>query len=319
MARYVKDYCINVSFDVVFQAVQQYLVSEGYEYIHYEGENVFKKGKGVWNGPSFYKLVFANGMVHLEAWMKYALLPGVYVGELGTDGFVGALAKGPFKKRLEQIEIIIVQTGGISMGQPMKAVTQTSAQSSPMQPQNSAFCTNCGAALEKGSAFCTNCGTPVCTMPSANGHQFAENNAYGSQPFTVTQETGLPTPPTNVLVDKKEYRSKYVRSFNKDIRNIAILCYVCVVATVVASFVMNNLYGLIDAALLAAFSVGLHLGKNKVFAYLILALSVFECIVAYVTGGSIGPYWWLCAGIWAVTTFEKADKQYKQYKNSFSQ
>ncbi len=34
------------------------------------------------------------------------------------------------------------------------------------QEEASAFCTNCGAAIEGGSAFCTSCGTPVAQEPA---------------------------------------------------------------------------------------------------------------------------------------------------------
>lgn len=38
----------------------------------------------------------------LEAWIKFAILPGVYVGEMGTKGFVGALPKQLLKERVDK-------------------------------------------------------------------------------------------------------------------------------------------------------------------------------------------------------------------------
>ena len=43
-----------------------------------------------------------DGSYVLEAWIKFAILPGVYVGEMGTKGFVGALPKQLLKERVDK-------------------------------------------------------------------------------------------------------------------------------------------------------------------------------------------------------------------------
>lgn len=115
MARYINDFQLSAPPDMIFNAIHSYLTSEGYTYMQYDNENVFKKGMGIMCGPSFIKVSFAPNAVRLEAWMKYALLPGVYVGEIGLTGFVGAAVKGPLKNRVAQIESMIRQYGGIPM------------------------------------------------------------------------------------------------------------------------------------------------------------------------------------------------------------
>ncbi len=163
MARYCNDFLLNESPDSVFHAVQQYLLSEGYEYTQYENEPVFKKGKGVWTGPTFFKLSFYEGGVRLEAWMKYALLPGVYVGELGATGFVGAAAKGPLKRRIAQIETILSQYVHAQNPQPQaQPNAPTAAPSATVGVLPGAkHCTACGAALASDASFCTSCGQAV--------------------------------------------------------------------------------------------------------------------------------------------------------------
>ena len=42
-----------------------------------------------------------------EAWMKFALFPGVFVGELGMIGFVGFAVKGTMKNAVHQIESML--------------------------------------------------------------------------------------------------------------------------------------------------------------------------------------------------------------------
>ena len=153
MARYRKDFPLTISPDAIFQTVYQYLIFEGYEYLQYDHENVFKKGMGLMTGPTFLKLSFSEHTVRLEAWMKYALLPGVYVGEIGLTGFVGAAVKGPLKRRVAQIEAILTNDASNS-------AAAYEAQTTPDQPEYF-FCTNCGTKLPQGTAFCPNCGQKI--------------------------------------------------------------------------------------------------------------------------------------------------------------
>lgn len=48
MARYIRDFHISVNPQSIHSQINQYLQSEEYEYIQYDGENVFKKGQGIW-------------------------------------------------------------------------------------------------------------------------------------------------------------------------------------------------------------------------------------------------------------------------------
>jgi len=45
--------------------------------------------------------------VKLEAWIKFALLPGIYLGEIGIKGVMGAIPKRKLRHRVEEIEKII--------------------------------------------------------------------------------------------------------------------------------------------------------------------------------------------------------------------
>lgn len=126
--RYVKDFEIVGDKQAVFNEVSKYLVSEGYEYREFEGEKVFKKGKGLMTGPTFIRLSCSGDLVRLEAWMKMAILPGVYVGETDLDGFMGAAAKGPLITRVKKIEGYLA-TQGRELGVPSRP------QQPPAAPQ----------------------------------------------------------------------------------------------------------------------------------------------------------------------------------------
>lgn len=64
----------------------------------------FKKGIGALTAPTFVKVSFYAQTVQVEAWLKYAILPGVFVGEIGMTGFIGCAVKGAMKNAVHQIE-----------------------------------------------------------------------------------------------------------------------------------------------------------------------------------------------------------------------
>ena len=86
-----------------------YMKNEGFSYTTVKGEPVWKKGVGALTAPQFMKVECQNGHVHMEAWLKYALLPGVYVGEMALKGFFGIAVKKPLKKRMELLTQILTQ------------------------------------------------------------------------------------------------------------------------------------------------------------------------------------------------------------------
>lgn len=104
MARYRNEMPLWEDPNSSFADIYYYLTEAGYEYEETDGENVFRKGNGWVSSPTFVKVSYSDTTVLLEAWIKIALLPGVFVGEYGMDGFVGALAKGNMKRAVKWIE-----------------------------------------------------------------------------------------------------------------------------------------------------------------------------------------------------------------------
>lgn len=336
MARYIKDFQINVDPQTIHATINQYLQREGYEYIQYDGENVFKKGSGIMSNPTFFKVSYSGNMVRMETWMKYALLPGVYVGELGVKGFVGGAVKGPWKKRISYIENILSNFSPQSTTYPHASAENMdkSFDSNETQLLNDndrfeetcimnednakppvVFCTACGTQMPEGTTFCSVCGqkrinsnvhgaVPQSTMP--NQQVFSQMSSFNN--FDST-----PLPPAGTPVSRKEFINKYAQpSLRKNITSIAILCYVCAGLTFIVSCLLNP-FGIIDALALGGLALGMHLAKSKVCAILILVLSIIEVIMSLIVG--MFPVWWLVAGILAVVTFSKIDKQYKQFLN----
>lgn len=104
MARYIKDFYVNADPRMIHSILSQYLESEGYEYREYHKELVFKKGNGILTGPTFFKFTYYNGSVRMETWMKYAVAPGLYTGEILPSSFIGVLVKKPWKNRITCVE-----------------------------------------------------------------------------------------------------------------------------------------------------------------------------------------------------------------------
>lgn len=164
MPRYIKDFFTTADFQTVSFSINQYLQNEGYEYLQYEGEYVYKKGNGILTNPSFFKFSYIGNSVRMETWMKYALFPGVYVGELGVDGFVGSAVKGPWKKRIAYLENVL---STYAMQKPYVVQNQQVFQNNGMAGVNvppiasMVFCANCGTKVPANSTFCSACGNKI--------------------------------------------------------------------------------------------------------------------------------------------------------------
>jgi len=107
MSRYVTDVKTSKSTGEVEQTVSEYLLREGFKKATYKSEEVWKKGQGLLIGQQFIKATPTDGQVHIEAWCQYAILPGVGVGEMGTEGTFNAAAKRNLKKRTVQLEQLL--------------------------------------------------------------------------------------------------------------------------------------------------------------------------------------------------------------------
>jgi len=146
MARYHNEFQFLADAKPVLEQIHQYLMSEGYDYRDYRGEQVYKKGMGIAQGPTFMKIMAGNQMIVVEAWIKCTAVPGVYVGELGIDGVMAAIPKSILKTRVQYVEYLITQAGGVNMSSAAPAqpnmqsympVQPTAQQSQPVYSQPS--------------------------------------------------------------------------------------------------------------------------------------------------------------------------------------
>lgn len=108
MARYVKQLPMAYHPQDLANWTHQYLLNSGFQYKEKNGEKIYQKGMGLLTAPQFIKVSFYDNMAQVEAWIKFALLPGVYVGEMGLEGVFGGIPKVSLKKTVNYIESAIL-------------------------------------------------------------------------------------------------------------------------------------------------------------------------------------------------------------------
>ena len=109
MGRSSSDFIVPYNAESFRPVIEDFLFSEGYKAKNKDGELVYQKGSGLMMGPTFIRFLANGNYARVEVWMKYAVLPGVYVGELDNSSIVGSAVKGPLKKRVNYIESLIMQ------------------------------------------------------------------------------------------------------------------------------------------------------------------------------------------------------------------
>ena len=118
VARYTQDVVLNKPDDFVYFMMNDYLQKNGFSMSDWKGEPAYRAGDGFIEGYKYIKWSYANGVFHLEAWLK-----GTFGGEMGLDGFVGYMMKKPFKDNLTQLISLLQQT------LPQEAYAQNGAAS----------------------------------------------------------------------------------------------------------------------------------------------------------------------------------------------
>lgn len=278
MARYSKEYPRNGFSDSHYREICDHLTQNGFEQTVYEGERVFQRGTGAMVAPSFLKLTYTPDKVRVEAWLKMAILPGVFVGEMGLTGFAGSAARGKLKKAVAYIDTLL--TGNAP------AATEGINGGGEDMTNSRQCCPFCGTVYPQGSNFCASCGNVL------------------QPPAPTPAEQGL-------SLSKKEYLKRHAPAeFYKGLRITAIASYI--LTGINAAVVVKNPYGLIDVALTLGLTLGMHLGRSKGCAIGLLVYSIVNMILLTVLNGMVGGLWWLILGIAAVVVFNKADKAYAQ-------
>lgn len=104
--RTVFNYTLNKPESLVQYLANDYFIKEGFHLVDYKGEQVWKKGTGILTAPSYIKMIYKDGVLHLEAWIRF-------LGERAIDeGFVGIIPKRMHQKRVEELVGVLSQNNG---------------------------------------------------------------------------------------------------------------------------------------------------------------------------------------------------------------
>lgn len=119
---------------------------------------------------------------------------------------------------------------------------------------------------------------------------------------------------------KEFYQKHCSASVKKNINGASILLYFCSAITLLVSFAATALgvdimAAALDAFLLLGLALGIHIGKSRVCAVIVLVYSILNCLYALISTGKMSGYLIIIAGIYATIYTFKARKEYKEYIN----
>lgn len=109
MSRYIREEMIQKPTNFVDFIMSDFLQKHGFVLVNINGETVYQHGKGMLTAPKYFSYRYANGVIHIEAWIKFAWLPGVYGKESDLSGFTGSMLKAVYKKDIEELISVLCQ------------------------------------------------------------------------------------------------------------------------------------------------------------------------------------------------------------------
>lgn len=154
--------------------------------------------------------------------------------------------------------------------------------------------------------------------PPVQNYEAPGQNDYAQQQYYSYSQSGsnIPYDLDRKTVSKKEYINKYATAaLRKNINSTAYLLYGLSVFSLILNFVMAGFNWIIlaEIGVLAALIVGMHIGKSKICAILLLIASIAETVLALVLSGQPAGWWWIIASIYAISCFNKLDKEYNSF------
>ena len=106
MGRYVARIRFRGAATEIMDQVVAYVTSMGFRRTVFRGEVVWQKG-GLLFHPQFLKIGLEDSQIHLEAWCKFMLFPGVYFGELRPAALGFLLAAQRVQLVVDGIEALV--------------------------------------------------------------------------------------------------------------------------------------------------------------------------------------------------------------------
>lgn len=192
------------------------------------------------------------------------------------------------------------------------------------------ICEKCGQWIEDGSKACGSCGTPVnvqgvqneqgtdaAAQGAANGAPAAvqpgmaagvDAGGMGAGGYAVNPGQGGQPP----LTKDQFYKHPNVAYARTQIRAAAIISYV--VAGI--SLVFGGMGVIIDVLLIIGLGLGIQLLRSRVCAVILTVYGVWNTIWVTLSTGTLGGWWILLAGIYAIIYTFKYQGAWTEYQRT---
>jgi tetrahydromethanopterin S-methyltransferase subunit E len=145
---------------------------------------------------------------------------------------------------------------------------------------------------------------------------YGQNTAqgfYGQQPYGYGAQSN-PYAQQPAMTRGEFYKNYAAKAIKGNITAAGVLSYITAAITLILSLaVMNDPFLLIDCLLVLGLGLGVHLGRSRVCAVLLMAYAAYNTIFFLITSGMVSGWLIIIAGICALAgtfTFEKAWKQF---------
>ncbi len=187
MARYIQDVPLNQPLDVVSEIMENYIYRNRYFRTDWQGEPVYFSTDSAEGGERYFKWNYANGVLHIEAWMK-----GTFGKE--TD-LSGGGKKQAYKESLERLIMSLKNPPKDEYSRPFQSYEQNNGyaqQSGYTQPQSGyaqqpgyTRSQNTYASTGQGSAPQSNNSQPVYTQTWMAGNRTSAPFVLPGKPGTT--------------------------------------------------------------------------------------------------------------------------------------
>ncbi len=158
MGRYFNRFVTNLPSEQINAVIDNFYTINSFKPYGYKGESWMKLGKGILVAPQIMRASVQENVVTIEAFVRYAILPGVYLGEFELDDSFFLCV--PKKALISKIRNLEMQLG-------FNSYQQMNTQYNNYQNQNNLFnnnqipfkvCPQCKKNSKIDSAFCMYCG-----------------------------------------------------------------------------------------------------------------------------------------------------------------
>ncbi len=112
MPRHTRKFALNNDINIVYNTINNFLISEGYKPTTLNGLNIYKKGTGALKDPNYFSFTCDDKTLTMETWTSCALFPTVDVGEYDLKTPFYILKERGWVDRVGFIENMIINQLG---------------------------------------------------------------------------------------------------------------------------------------------------------------------------------------------------------------